>query len=131
MYAVRSPAAASVLIASLHRRSGRTCPTLPLPSYGGVVQFSPDLRAGVARGEITVSVRLWARRQVREGGCYRTAGTVIEVDSIEVLPFAALTEQDIAATGEGDREAVRRRAAHAGPVHDDTLVHRIEFHVVD
>lgn len=95
------------------------------------MQFSPDLRAGVARGEITVSVRLWARRQVREGGCYRTAGTVIEVDSIEVLPFAALTEQDIAATGEGDREAVRRRAAHTGPVDDDTLVHRIEFHVVD
>ena len=28
------------------------------------------------------------------------------------------------------REALRRRTAHAGPVADDTLVYRIEFHVV-
>ena len=33
-------------------------------------------------------------------------------------------------SGESDRKSLRQRAAHAGPVHDDTLVHRIEFHVV-
>jgi hypothetical protein len=26
---------------------------------------------------------------------------------------------------------LRDRAAHAGPISDDTLVYRIEFHVVD
>jgi len=97
----------------------------------GRVQFSPELRAAVARGDITVSVRLWSRPQVREGGRYRVAGALIEVDSIEMLPFAALTAEDIAASGEDDRESLRRRAAHAGPITDNTLIHRIEFHVVD
>jgi hypothetical protein len=32
--------------------------------------------------------------------------------------------------GERDLESLRRRAAHAGPIDDDTLVYRIEFHVV-
>jgi len=31
---------------------------------------------------------------------------------------------------ETDLEALRRRAAHAGPIDDDTLVYRIEFHAV-
>lgn len=95
------------------------------------MQFSPELRPGVASGAITVSVRLWSRPQVREGGRYRTAGTLIEVDSVEVMPFAAITTRDVAASGEPDRETLRRRAAHSGPVRDDTLVHRVEFHVVD
>ena len=47
------------------------------------------------------------------------------------MPFSSVTDEDVARTGEPDREALRRRAAHAGPVHDDTLVYRIEFHVVD
>ena len=94
------------------------------------MRFSPDLREAVARGEVTVSIRLWSRAQVREGGRYRTAGVLIEVDSVEVLPFSAVTDEDLAASGEVDREALRSRAAHAGPVRDDTLVHRVEFHVV-
>jgi len=92
--------------------------------------FSPDLRGPVACGEVTVSIRLWTRPQVKVGGRYRTAGVVIEVDSLEVLPFSAVTDDDVSASGESDREALRRRAAHSGPVDDDTLVHRVEFHVV-
>ena len=92
--------------------------------------FSRDLRERVAGGEITVSIRLWSRPQVKEGGRYRTAGVVIEIDSIEVLPFSAVTDSDVAASGEVDRESLRDRAAHAGPIGDDTLVHRVEFHVV-
>jgi len=94
------------------------------------MMFSRDLREAVARGDVTVSVRLWARPQVRVGGRYRTAGVVVEVDSLEVLPFCAVSDEDVAASGELDRESLRARAAHAGPVHDDTLVHRVEFHVV-
>ena len=82
-------------------------------------------------GEITVSVRLWSRPQARAGGRYRVGLGEIEVDSIEVLPFGALTDDDVRRCGEADREALRARAAHAGPVHDDTLVHRLEFHPVD
>lgn len=91
--------------------------------------FSPDLRAGVAAGDITVSVRLWQRAKVKVGGRYRSHGFDIEVDSVELLPFAAITDDDVERSGEPDREALRQRAAHAGPIHDDTLVYRVEFHV--
>ena len=94
------------------------------------MMFSPDLRERVAGGEITVSVRLSRRPQVKEGGRYRTAGVVIEIDSIEVLPFSAVTDDDVAASGEVDLRSLRDTAAHAGPIGDDTLVHRVEFHVV-
>ncbi len=94
------------------------------------MMFSRDLRDPVARGEVTVSIRLWSRPQVKVGSRYRTAGVIIEIDSLEVLPFSAVTEDDVAASGEADREALRARAAHSGPIDDDTLVHRVEFHLV-
>ena len=92
--------------------------------------FSRDLRDAVARGEITVSIRRWSRPQVKVGGRYETCGVVIEIDSLEVLPFSAVTDDDVSDSGETDREALRDRAAHSGPIEDGTLVHRIEFHVV-
>ena len=92
--------------------------------------FSPELREPVAAGDITVSVRLWQRAKVKAGGRYASHGFTIEVDSIELLPFSAIGPEDVARSGEADLEALRRRAAHAGPVADDTLVYRIEFHVV-
>jgi hypothetical protein len=94
------------------------------------VQFSPELRDDVASGRITVSFRLWSRPQVRVGGCYRVGSVAIEVDAIELVPFSSVTASDVRAAGERDRESLRRRAAHAGPIHDDTVVYRIEFHVV-
>jgi len=92
--------------------------------------FGRDLREAVAAGEITVSIRLWSRPKVKVGGRYPTAGVVIEVDSMELLPFSAVTAEDVRRSGEPDREALRSRAAHAGPIEDDTLIYRIEFHVV-
>ena len=92
--------------------------------------FSRELRDAVARGEITVTIRRWDRPQVKVGGRYQTAGVVIEVDSMEVVPFSGVTDEDVRASGETDLEALRDRAAHSGPIHDDTLIYRIEFHVV-
>ena len=94
------------------------------------MQFSPDLRERVADGTITVSYRLWSRPKVKAGGIYRSGAVMIEVDEIELLPFSSITDEDLAQTGEQDVEALRRRAAHAGPIHDDTLLYRVEFHVV-
>jgi hypothetical protein len=92
--------------------------------------FSPELRPGVAAGEITVSIRLWQRPKVKAGGRYSSHGTTIEVDSVELLPFGAVNADDVARSGEPDRETLRRRAAHAGPITDTTLVYRVEFHLV-
>jgi hypothetical protein len=95
------------------------------------VEFSRDLRNDVLAGDVTLSVRLWARPKVKEGGRYRVGLGEIEVDAIELVPFAAITKADVRRAGEPDRETLRRRAAHAGPIDEDTLVYRIEFHPVD
>jgi ASCH domain len=105
------------------------------------VIFSKELQDDVRSGAITVSFRLWKRPKVKVGGRYPvgsggaggpggSGGGQIEVDSIELIPFAAITEADVRQAGEPDRETLRRRAAHAGPIHDDTLLYRVEFHPV-
>jgi len=94
------------------------------------VQFSRELRERVADGTITLTYRLWSRPQVKVGGTYRTAGVQITIDDIDLVPFSTVATEDLDQTGEPDVESLRRRTAHAGPVHDDTLVYRIEFHVV-
>jgi hypothetical protein len=95
------------------------------------VEFSRELRNDVLAGDITLSVRLWNRPRVKQGGRYRVGLGEIEVDAIELVPFAAITGEDVRRAGESDRETLRRRAAHAGPIDEDTLVYRIEFHAVD
>jgi hypothetical protein len=94
------------------------------------VEFSRELRNDVLAGDITLSVRRWARPHVKEGGRYRVGPGLIEVDAVELVPFAAITEEDVQRAGEPDRETLRRRAAHAGPIDEDTLVYRIELHAV-
>src|SRR3954469_17967047 len=103
------------------------CPVSQSPASVRGVQFSRELRDDVLAGEITLSVRRWRRPQVKEGGRYRVGLGLIEIDVIELVPFAAITEADVRRAGEPDRETLRERAAHAGLVDEDTLVYRIEF----
>ncbi len=94
------------------------------------MEFGKELHDDIAAGDITVSYRLWRRRHAKVGGRYRVGRVEILVDDIELVPFADITEADVLQAGETDREALRRRAAHAGPIADDTLLYRIAFHVV-
>ena len=95
------------------------------------MEFSQELRGDVLSGEITVSFRLWRRPKVKTGGRYRVGGGQIEVDSIELVHFSSIDHDDLRRSGEADLESLRRRAAHAGPIHNETLLYRIEFHVVE
>jgi hypothetical protein len=94
------------------------------------MEFSRELRNDVLAGDITLSVRLWKRPRVKEGGRYRVGLGEIEIDTIELVPFAVIGGEDVRRAGEPDRETLRQRAAHAGPIDDETLVYRIEFHAV-
>ena len=94
------------------------------------MQFRQDSHDAVADGRITVTFRLWKRLHAKVGGRYTVGSVVIEVDSIEMIPFHAVTKRDLKLAGMPTKEALRERAAHAGPIDDDTLVYRIEFHVV-
>jgi hypothetical protein len=93
------------------------------------VETGADIRDRVADGTITVSYRLWSRPKVKVGGVCRSGSVMIQIDEIELLPFASITDEDLARTGEPDLETLGRRAAHAGPIHDDTFLYRVEFHV--
>jgi hypothetical protein len=90
-----------------------------------------ELRSGVVGGDITVTFRLWRRPQGKVGGRYRVGPGQIEVDSVELVPFSGVTPADLCRCGEPDRETLRRRAAHSGPISDDTLLYRVEFHLVE
>lgn len=68
---------------------------------------------------------------VKAGGRYRVRDAQIEVDSIELIPFALIDAADVQRSGERDLESLRQRAAHAGPISDDTFVYRIEFRVIE
>jgi len=95
------------------------------------VEFSRDLRADVLSGRVTVTFRLWRQPRVKTGGRYRVGTGQIEVDSIELVPFSSIDAIDLRLTGEADIESLRRRAAHAGPISDDTLLYQIEFHAIE
>lgn len=94
------------------------------------MEFSAQLREDVLSGDITVSFRLWRRPKVKAGGHYRVGTGEIEVDSVELVPFSSIDAADLRRSGEADLQSLRRRAAHSGPIAHDTLLYRIEFHVV-
>jgi hypothetical protein len=94
------------------------------------MEFSRELRDAVMAGDITVSFRLWRQPRVRPGGRYFVGPAQIEVDSVELMPFSAITPTDLRRSGERDLESLRQRAAHAGPIADDTLLYRVEFHLI-
>jgi hypothetical protein len=55
--------------------------------------FTKRLRERVRKGEITCTVRIWMRPQVKVGGRYRMEEGEIEVDSIEMIGFPDITPQ--------------------------------------
>jgi len=94
------------------------------------VNFSRELRDDVIAGDVTVSLRLWLRHKVRVRDRYLVGPRYIEVDAVELMPFSAITPADLRRSGEKDMESLRQRAAHAGPITDDTLLYRVEFHAL-
>ena len=94
------------------------------------MQFSRELHDDIAAGDITLTFRLWRRPQVKVGGRYRVGRAEIEVDDMELVPFSSITDDDVRHAGEPDRATLRKRAAHAGPIDDDTMLYRIAFHVL-
>jgi hypothetical protein len=94
------------------------------------VEFSHELRNEVLAGDITLSVRLWKRPRVKQGGRYRVGPVRYRSMPSSLSRSPRSPPQTSDEPGEPDRETLRQRAAHAGPIDEDTPVYRIEFHAV-
>ena len=86
----------------------------------------------IVDGSVTVTFRRWKRRQVVAGNRYRTGHRIvgrqmIEVDTIEVVEPASITDADAHRSGFPD--AVTLRGDLRGD--PELPVYRIEFHRVD
>lgn len=84
------------------------------------------LAAGIADGSVTVLLRRWARRQAIPGHRYRTTAGILEVDAVDEIDAADITEEDARAAGAPDvPTAVGELRGPGG-----APVTRVRFHLV-
>jgi hypothetical protein len=91
------------------------------------VQFEQRLKLGIANGSITVAFRRWKRPQVVAGRRYRTGLDIVEMDAVDVVDPAAITDADVRLAG----YATKAEAVASLRGDDDLPVYRLRFHRVD
>jgi hypothetical protein len=82
---------------------------------------------GIRDGSITLTFRRWKRLQATVGNRYRTAAGLIEVDAIDVIDPALITDAEAMRCGHTSADALR--ADMPGTPREPT--YRIAFHHVD
>ncbi|PRX43723.1 hypothetical protein B0I33_114184 [Prauserella shujinwangii] len=80
---------------------------------------------GVAEGTVRLAFRRWAKPDVRPGSTLRTPAGVVEVESVEPVDPASITEDDAVLAGAPSAAAVR--AALRGPEHHPTYRIRVRW----
>ncbi len=88
--------------------------------------FPKRLWSGIQDGSITITVRRWRRLQAIAGRRYRTPAAMIEVEAVEQIEPADLTEDDARAAGAPSVTALLRDL----PEREDALLYRLRFHAV-
>lgn len=86
--------------------------------------FTQDAVPGLADGTITLTFRTWTRPQAKIGGRYRTCGLLLEVDAVDRVPPASISDADARRAGYPSAEALRGKLEDLG---HDGLVWRVEF----
>jgi hypothetical protein len=94
-----------------------------------VVTFRREDRGRVANGEITVTFRLWTSSHVKAGNVYATGFGPIEVEDVQLIPAALVTDDDARAAGCADIPAVWRSAGDhtRTEIQPETLLYRVQF----
>jgi hypothetical protein len=88
--------------------------------------FEVRFRDAVQDGSVTVTFRRWKRCQAIAGHRYRTAVGMIEVDGVDVVDPAKITNADAKRSGYPSADAVRADLRGT----DDLPVYRVRFHAV-
>src|SRR5438477_5173454 len=89
--------------------------------------FELRLKQGIADGTVTVAFRRWKRPQVVAGRRYRTGLGLVEVNAVDVVDPADITEPDARAAGYASVGEARAEL----PVRDGARLYRLRFHRVD
>ena len=94
-----------------------------------VLLFKKPFWDGLQRGAITLTYRRWQKPHVRPGGRYRCHPIgVLEVDAIELVPVATITEDDARRAGFETRAALVAYLEELGPLAPTTEVYRVALH---
>jgi hypothetical protein len=89
--------------------------------------FEARFWPGIADGSITLTFRRWRRRQAVAGHRYRTGGGIIEVEAVDFVDPARISDRDARRSGFADARTLVAQLRGT----DDLPVYRIAFHVVD
>jgi hypothetical protein len=71
----------------------------------------PKVVAGVVDGSVTLAFRRWREQDVKPGAEFRSAGSVIRIEAVEVVDPAAISDEDAVLAGLKDAADVRKRLA--------------------
>jgi hypothetical protein len=90
------------------------------------VLFEERFRGAVQDGSVTLTFRRWKRTQAIAGHRYRTAVGILEVDAVDIVETASITDADARRSGYLSAPAVVADLRGA----DDLPVYRVRFHAV-
>ena len=89
--------------------------------------FTKKLRAGVLRGDITCSVRIWQSARVKAGNRYESLGVgLIEIDSIRPIEWSDITPELARESGFQGVVDLLKTAKHGS----GAQVYLVRFHCV-
>ena len=71
----------------------------------------PKVVAGIVDGSITLAFRRWREQDVKPGAEFKSAGSVVRVDAVEVIDVDAITDAEAVLAGLKDAADVRKRLA--------------------
>jgi hypothetical protein len=71
----------------------------------------PKVVQGVVDGSVTLAFRRWREQDVQPGATFKSAGSVIRVDAVEVVDPADITDEEAALAGHPHAAMVRKRLA--------------------
>jgi hypothetical protein len=90
--------------------------------------FHTAFHQGLRNGSIIVTFRRWKAPQVKAGGSYRLDGDhVLEVQAVDVVPVADISETDARRAGFSDREALLAELGKRAPLTETDGVYRERF----
>lgn len=85
----------------------------------------PVVVRGVADGSMSLAFRRWREQDVKPGAEFKSAGSVIRVEAVEVVDPASITDDEAVLAGLKDAAAVRKRLApdESWPTYKVTLAY--------